>query len=430
MSRVMDVFFDLQHTNIKFLNKIKQRYQCENNECDILESVVKTRKHVLRSRIPNKMQNNNKLLRLQLSSEEYCMMELLEFVHVRLFHKEEHYRNRLPNRAGISTSEFDIQIGKDNENKVNILFKDKLNHSLKLLDLFCDQYDYDSEALYDDIFPDQDGQSNIYKFFECNLKSKMNEYHLLKDELSRYTINPVDKQAMERNLIDLDFGQHVTDWNIQPQFAHMKDEWLENDFFQISNDIYKSLQIKSKIIAKQAHNKSTYNFSQHDILCIKVYTDTNELQANFRHAFRCSSDKKRRSQFIHWATQISVIFLKIEVENQVYKYNKDICDVTLYHGLNRLFNTRGLVRQFYGLLSTTWELSVAETFAGGSGMILQINKDVNFKNANALAVDWISCHDNEQEVLLMNPQVIIEKSYVFSKDFQMKVSYFKSTLLS
>ena len=71
-------------------------------------------------------------------------------------------------------------------------------------------------------------------------------------------------------------------------------------------------------------------------------------------------------------------------------------------------------RQFYGLLSTTWDLSTARNFAGDNGMIIQIDKDINFQNANAIEVDWISCHDNEREVLLLNPKVIIQKSYLYA----------------
>lgn len=122
--------------------------------------------------------------------------------------------------------------------------------------------------------------------------------------------------------------------------------------------------------------------------------------------------------------------MKIEIGNELYNYNGNIGDFTLYHGLNRLFNTRGLARQFYGPLSTTWEVTVARNFAGDSGMILQINNDTNFKNVNAIEVDWISCHDNEQEVLLLNPQVLIQKTYVFSKDYPENALLFKRTVLS
>eukprot|EP01084_Bolivina_argentea_P138757 244211_1 len=416
MSQLMDNMLHLQRANVEYLAQMKKDHECKWNECEILESVVKTRTFGLRSRIQgtNVNRNSNQHFGLNLTLEEFCMMELLDFIHIRLCHKEENYRKRLPNTAGIDTIECAFNNGNKENGTINSLFMDSVK--LSTLTTFCDENHYDSEAFYDDIFSDEIEQSNLYRFFKQNIKHKIKEFDVLKDHIYGYLINPPDKQAIDRNLIDLDFGDHVKDWNIKPKFFNMKEEWMENEFFPIEEDIYESVKYKSSIIANQNHNKTTYKFFIDDILCIKMYTDTNELQTEFRKAFRSTSDTNRRSQFIHWATNLSVIFLKIEVSNHVYNYNEDICNVTLYHGLNRLFNTRGLVRQFHGALSTTWELQVARNFAGNKGMILQINKDVNNKNDNALAVDWISCHDNEQEVLLMNPQVIIQKSYLFSQD--------------
>eukprot|EP01084_Bolivina_argentea_P236057 397031_1 len=430
MSQIMNVFFDLQQKDVTALNKIKKYYQCTLKQCNILDSVINTRKYGLRSRIPLKISDNH--VDLQLSLKECCIMEMLDFIHLRLFHKDSNYRKKIPNRAGLDTSALEIE-HKPEKDEIDVLFIDTVaaQRDSKFFQLFCNENEYDSEALYDDIFPDLDAQSNIYWFFKNNVRYKIKEYDLLKDNISKYTINPPDKQAIKRNLIDLDFGDHIIEWDVKPKFLNVKQEWTENEFFPIQKEIYESLLIKSKFVANFDRNKTTYNLSINDILTIKVYTDTNELQGNFRQAFRSSSKgTNRRCQFYHWATNISIIFLKIEIGNRVNNHNKEISGKTLYHGLDRLFNTRGLVRQFNGTLSTTWELSVAKNFAGDGGMILQINKEVNSKNVNALEVDWISCHDNEHEVLLMNPAVTIQKAYVFSRDFDKKLSYLKVMLLS
>eukprot|EP01084_Bolivina_argentea_P276597 471978_1 len=125
-----------------------------------------------------------------------------------------------------------------------------------------------------------------------------------------------------------------------------------------------------------------------------------------------------------------IIFIKIEIGNILYECNDFICNVTLYHGLNRLFDTKKLVRQFHGALSTSWDESIARNFAGSAGMILQISKAINNQNVNAIEVDWISCHHMEKEVLLMNPKVMIQKSTIFSNNIELKSSYLKSILLS
>eukprot|EP01083_Nonionella_stella_P302361 1042172_1 len=258
ISELMDTVFDLKKGDTQYVERIKQHHQCKlTNECNILKSIIKTRNCGLRSRIPyrikrtkSKLDDDQTIDPAVLHAREFCVMELLDFVHIKLFHKEEHYRPQLPNRTGITVyDEFEEHADDDED---DVLFMDSLN-DYPYLKEFCVENEYDSEAIA----------------------------------------------------------------------AHI-----------------------------------------------------------------------------------------------------------LYHGLDRLFNTQGLVNQFYGALSTTPELTIARNFAGASGMILQINKDVNFKNANAIAVSWISRHDHEEEVLLMNPQVIIQKSYVFLKDTALKTSYLKEILLS
>eukprot|EP01084_Bolivina_argentea_P124530 220659_1 len=114
----------------------------------------------------------------------------------------------------------------------------------------------------------------------------MDEYYILKESLYKYIIKPNDNKANNRNLIELDFGNHIIDWKIKPKFYNMKQEWLQNDFAPIESDVYDSLYYKSSILANTKKNKSTYNLPINGILCIKMYTDTNDLQGNFRHAFR------------------------------------------------------------------------------------------------------------------------------------------------
>eukprot|EP01084_Bolivina_argentea_P203830 348061_1 len=425
MSEIMDTFLNLKHEGATYLTKIKQQNQCKSQyKCRILESMVKARQYGTRSQIPHSQKHFDSTLQIPV----ICKMELLDFVHVQLFHKEEHFRNRIPNRAGIDSFE-DYDETDEKYTAKHQLLKDVLynNSDLASFALFCQENDYDSEAIYDDIHPYQDGQSNIYWFFKTKVIDGIHQYDLLKDKFSKYTIRPIDEIAMTRNLIDLDFGDHITAWKVQSKFLNVKQEWTQNEFAPIDTVSYKSMYIKSEIIANQDHNKSSYKLSHAHILCIKMYTDTNELQREFRKSFRSSAEENRRSQFVHWATNFSIIFLNIEVLNELYHYDKHIKNHTLYHGLNRLFNTRGLVRQFHGVLSTTWDETSAQNFAGGNGMILQINKDAN--RTSAIAVDWISCHSEEREVLLMNAEVAIQKTIVFSNDIEQKSSYLKSILL-
>eukprot|EP01084_Bolivina_argentea_P276594 471971_1 len=359
VSRLMDTFFDLQQ-DVEYLNMIRKRYRCTwDSKCKIWQSVVNTRQCGLRSRISNKS-NSQSRSKMQLTLEENCMMEFLDLIHVRLLHKMEQFRQIIPNRAGIDSDifEFEAEIPSELESKieqVDTLFEDAITFNTELTSLqqYLKQNEYDSEAIFDDMFPDRDSQSNIYRFFVDTIQDKIDQYDTLKYNISSYTPKPISKGA--QHLIDLDFGDHVTEWQVKPQFLNIKEEWMQNQFYAIKEDMYQSITIKSTVLSESQRNKAKYNLPVQNIMCIKMYTDTNELQANFRTAFRSSSDHERRAQFIHWATSLSVIFIKIEVLNEIYDYNEDICNVTLYHGLNRLFNTKGLVRQFHGVLSTTWE---------------------------------------------------------------------------
>eukprot|EP01084_Bolivina_argentea_P265833 450736_1 len=414
MSQLMDAMFDIKRRNIRDSEQIKA-YQCQlKTECKIFKNNIESHRHRSMPRVLKVTQQYQKFN--QMTSE----MELLDLIHVRLFH---------PNNRRRLVQMTDDIITPDLEFENNELFLDKINNNnLKSFQQFCENEQFDTDAMYYDMYPDNDTQSNIYYCFKNKLKNKINQYYALKENILTYTINPPKKN--DKDLIELDFGEHVIDWNVEPKFCNVKQEWMGNEFCSIEQYIYDSLYSKSETIAATHQNKSTYNLLTDDILCIKTYTDTTELQRNFRHAFRSSSDDNRRAQFFHWATNINIIFIKIAIGNALYERNQFICNVTLYHGLDRLFDTKKLVRQFHGALSTTWDKQSAKNFAGDDGMILQINKEINNKNLNAIEVDWISCHDSEQEVLLLNPEVLIQKSTIFSKDVALKSAYLKRILLS
>eukprot|EP01083_Nonionella_stella_P110942 325033_1 len=432
-SQLLDTVFDLKQETSQYAETIRKHHECKRmNKCNILKSIIKTRSYGLRSRIPyrtkRKLGRNQKLDGVPLSAREFCVMELLDFVHIKLFHKEEHYRSQLPNRAGITAYE-EEHAADDND---DTLFMDSLTDPY--LQVFCAENEYDSDAIHNDILvADSDGicNKNIYFVFKSN--HGMKEYHKLKQDMAQYTVKPPDEATMNRfasRLMNLDFGVDVTEWNVIPAFLSVKGEWLGNKYAPIGDDFYESLYEDSALRAGLHRNTSTYNLSVDEMLRIKMYTDTTKMQAEFRKAFRTSSSDEIRQQFVHWAMDLNLVFIKIEVLNIAYEYNKNVSGRILYHGLDRLFNTHGLVNQFYGALSTTPALSVAQHFAGSAGMVLEINKDLNFKHANAIAVHWISCHANEEEVLLMNPQVIIQQSYVFLKDTALKTTYLKEILLS
>eukprot|EP01084_Bolivina_argentea_P055210 101225_1 len=181
MSQIMDTVFNLKQQKT-YLDKIKQSYECKHKQCNILESIVIRRKNGIQTHKVNINTNSE----LSFNLQEVCMKELLESVHIRLFHPQEHYRNRLPNRAGTDVSELVIEIENDKQSQNAVLFQDALgqNSTFEWLRLFCEMNEYDSEALYYDIFLDQDEQSNVHQ--HC---TKIDHYTLLKERLSIYKIH-------------------------------------------------------------------------------------------------------------------------------------------------------------------------------------------------------------------------------------------------
>eukprot|EP01083_Nonionella_stella_P062551 162647_1 len=112
--------------------------------------------------------------------------------------------------------------------------------------------------------------------------------------MAQYTANPPDEAIKRCKLMNLDFGVDVTDWNVIAAFLSAKGEWLGNKLAPIREGFYESLHEKSTLKAGLHRNTSTYNLSVDEILRIKMYTDTNDLQSEFRKAFRTSSKDEIR----------------------------------------------------------------------------------------------------------------------------------------
>merc|ERR1719204_2421330 len=77
---------------------------------------------------------------------------------------------------------------------------------------------------------------------------------------------------------------------------------------------------------------------------------------------------------------------------------------SVYHGLNKLFLVDRETPKYHGPFSTTLGIHVANRFANGEGLLFTIlGSYANpFKRCVGIAVDWISCFGNEQEVLLFD----------------------------
>eukprot|EP01084_Bolivina_argentea_P311344 538909_1 len=219
MSQILDTLFDIQHEKIQDCEDVQKNYQCNlKHDCKILLTVTQRRNNGFSRKQYHTNNSNNNHGYQSLSLDEYSKMDLLNLTHVKLCHRKDIYGRLVSNRRDIMVTNVEEQAQMDG------VFIDKLeaDESLNSLCLFCQQEEYDTEALFDDIYPDNDMQSKIYHFFKNKLKTKMNKYYSLKENISNCSIQPIDQNAMKRNLIELDFGDHVADWNVKPQFDDMK----------------------------------------------------------------------------------------------------------------------------------------------------------------------------------------------------------------
>eukprot|EP01083_Nonionella_stella_P232812 820875_1 len=142
--------------------------------------------------------------------------------------------------------------------------------------------------------------------------------------------------------------------------------------------------------AKNARG-SSLNLKQ--IVSLKIYTDFDKLQREFRMCFRDPDPmgrEKRQKEFFFW--------------NNVLEMScKKSCDAIgnkLYHGINDSeLSASCFSGTYYGPVSTTIERAIAEEFAGDNGQILELYPSFG---AKGLSVSWLSNFPKENEVLYMN----------------------------
>eukprot|EP01084_Bolivina_argentea_P250586 419925_1 len=263
MSQLLDISFQIKDETIKDIEAFKKNYGCQETKykCNILNNNMKTRRRNevlstkrIASKYGHKEIENITMYYDGMTLEDYNKMEMLDLIHIKIFHPQNNHNQRIQKRK-----EKDI-INEEIEN--NQLFKDRFDYDIDLhsLKMYCDLNEFDSEAIHNDIFPDNDSQSNIYLFFRNNndkTKHKMDIFYLFKDDILIYCIKPFDKQANKNNLPELDFGDNIINWNIKSKYYNVKKEWMENEYDQISLDVYNSLYIKSKDIAKTNKNVSS-----------------------------------------------------------------------------------------------------------------------------------------------------------------------------
>eukprot|EP01083_Nonionella_stella_P068945 183431_1 len=191
----------------------------------------------------------------------------------------------------------------------------------------------------------------------------------------------------------------------EARFGNPKEEMLRNSYRQMQKREWNNLLKRCVPFAKASNaRRSSLNLKQ--ILSLKIYTDFDKLQREFRMCFRDNDQtkrEKRQKEFFFW--------------NNVLEMScKKSCDAIgkkLYHGINdSALNASCFSGTYYGPVSTTTEREIAEEFAGDNGQVLELYPSFG---AKGLSVSWISNFPDELEVLYMNVSFqisnIIKKQY-------------------
>eukprot|EP01084_Bolivina_argentea_P308410 533296_1 len=166
-----------------------------------------------------------------------------------------------------------------------------------------------------------------------------------------------------------------------------------------------------------------------ELLCIKIYTDTNDYQSGLRRSHWKSATNKQRHAFYTWALQLykTALFHSKPIVRWTFESNVPL---KLYHGMNKVFIFKDCIPKYSGPTSTTTREEVAHSFSNQVGMVVTIKPSFNnkFKCCMGMSVSWISHHKNEEEVLLMDQYLPITSIKNFSADLSNNVDHFLFTL--
>jgi len=226
--------------------------------------------------------------------------------------------------------------------------------------------------------------------------------------------------------------------HLKARFANIKEEALQNDYHPLSTDNWNQTLRKSDTFHKsfareKLRSKYAGSFTDQitgqsdtwsrgeapalqDILALKLYTDFDKLQLEFKKCFRFETiadftnaqnfdDADKRAElmerllsFFHWRGKLLIIIKKHGRKLD----GKPGCPAQLWHGVNTKLivkpTTGSLLK---GPLSTTTSLQVANTFATKKGFVLKLSSQYpRMGVCYAFDVGLVSDYPEEQEWLL------------------------------
>ncbi len=236
--------------------------------------------------------------------------------------------------------------------------------------------------------------------------------------------------------------------NIDPTYLNLKEEVINNKYDLITKKTWNRILEKCEKILKggfskgfskrekeQYKNKTKwskicrkYNLGMKNLVALKLYTDFDSFQREFKKSFRAPYNKteKRLQSFFHWRKALQETFEKLNRFHMPYPQPN-----MLFHGINSIMCLDQYEGIYYGPCSGTTDLHVARSFAGQNGMILVMKPETNLNNTKYKSFDlsWISDYPDEKEHLLFNHNLGIE-TWILSSDHDQYYHYYQNTLMN
>ena len=154
---------------------------------------------------------------------------------------------------------------------------------------------------------------------------------------------------------------------------------LNNSFQPLAKNSWNDLLRECVVFAKGRKAKAA-KLNVKQIVALKLYTDYDELQKEFRICFRETSAEKRtarQKEFYFWNTLLE----------DACRKSKDVISTKMYHRIDdsRLVAS-SLSGTYYGPVSTSTDIAISQQFAGDHGQILELYPSFG---ARGLAVSWL-----------------------------------------
>ena len=226
----------------------------------------------------------------------------------------------------------------------------------------------------------------------------------------------------------INFGLSVLRWlpfGEEPEFQTLGEEILKNPMSTIDEALFQQY-----LMICYAKIKET-NYTLNEMMCLKLYTDTNEMQSQLRKAHWTTTLLEVRKAYYQWAMGLYRTHLYHAVPIPTAPGSKSK-PCRLYHGLSQLFTVNSDLPVYYGPISTTVAVNVATKFSGEQGLmwLIQPSYANPLKIVVGINVDWVSVFKHEREVLLYNQCLPIQETESFDDDPNTLMNHFIHSLIS